>query len=167
MSETVNRRFWSKVRRVSGGCWLWTGARNRYGLFRLNGKVRKAHRVAWELTNGPIPDGLNVLHTCDNPPCVRPSHLFLGTQAENVRDMWAKGRHGPGPHVRVNYRGSLTPAAKLSETDVLAIRRLSADGWSLRRLAEQFGVGQNAIFKVVHRRSWSHVEDPPVATLAG
>lgn len=76
-------------------CWLWLGTRNRrsgYGRFRLNGRLLAAHRVAWEFEFDPIPDGMNVLHRCDNPPCVRPSHLFLGTQQDNVDDMVAKGR---------------------------------------------------------------------------
>ena len=95
-------RFWEKVdKKGPTECWVWTGAgvsrlpRRNYGLAHKpgtnRGKVR-AHRVSWEMHNGPIPDGLNVLHTCDNPPCVNPAHLFVGTQRDNVRDMYAKGR---------------------------------------------------------------------------
>ena len=89
-------RFWEKVR-TGKGCWEWQGGRAAFGhgLIHLgNGnKLVQAHRVAWELANGPIPDGLCVLHHCDNPPCVRPTHLFLGTLGDNARDMVAKGRH--------------------------------------------------------------------------
>lgn len=80
------------------GCWLWKGARqpNGYGRFSAYSKARKtqmAHRWAWILANGPIPDGMRVLHRCDNPPCVNPAHLFLGTDSDNMRDCVAKGRH--------------------------------------------------------------------------
>lgn len=85
--------FWNRVK-GTGHCWLWTGCRNDdgYGVVRFNGGMCKAHVVAWFLTNGLIPDGLDVLHECDNPPCVNPDHLFLGTNADNCRDRQAKGR---------------------------------------------------------------------------
>ncbi len=89
-------RFWSKVVRGEG-CWIWAASVDdhgygRFGIGRL--RIEPAHRVAWMVANGPIPDGLSVLHRCDNPPCVRPDHLFLGTQRDNMRDMIAKGRGG-------------------------------------------------------------------------
>ncbi len=87
-------KFWAKVQK-SDGCWVWQGCIvRRYGVLGHDGKQVKAHRVAWGLTNGPIPNGLSVLHKCDNPPCVRPDHLFLGTQLDNMRDCSAKGRSG-------------------------------------------------------------------------
>jgi len=87
--------FWPKVEIRSGNdCWHWKGARNTdgYGNLRRNKKSCKAHRIAWEITNGPVPNGFYVLHKCDNPLCCNPNHLFLGTQKENVDDMTAKGR---------------------------------------------------------------------------
>lgn len=86
-------RFWSNVRR-SDGCWEWTGSKrgNGYGCLAVGGRQVGAHRVAWETQNGPIPEGLFVLHKCDNPPCVRPDHLFLGTAKDNAMDMARKGR---------------------------------------------------------------------------
>lgn len=88
-------RFWAKVDR-SGECWTWTASAHSfgYGRFGIGRRVFTAHRVAWELVNGPVPGGLHVCHRCDNPPCVRPDHLFLGTAKENLRDMIAKGRGG-------------------------------------------------------------------------
>lgn len=87
----TSESFWARVDRT-GECWLFLGAttRNGYGTLSWNGRLVYAHRLAWTLTNGPIPEGLRVLHSCDNPPCVR--HLFLGTAADNSRDMVAKGR---------------------------------------------------------------------------
>lgn len=95
----IHVRFWAKVDASGGpdGCWIWTGARFPfgYGAIKIGGRPRGAHRTAWELVNGPIPEGLNVLHHCDNPPCVNPAHLFLGTLRDNALDMFAKGRCYP------------------------------------------------------------------------
>lgn len=96
-------RFWSKVLKTDG-CWLWMGARHPQGYGNIglpkdeNGRypIGKAHRVSWELHNGPIPAGLLVMHRCDNPPCVNPDHLFVGTVGDNVRDSASKGRLRPG-----------------------------------------------------------------------
>ncbi len=90
-------RFWAKVDRSGPGCWPWMGAHNPrgYGNFAIGDMTVRASRMAWELSFGPIPDGLWVLHTCDNPPCCNPAHLFLGTHAANMADMKAKGR-APG-----------------------------------------------------------------------
>ena len=88
-------RFWAKVDK-SGDCWLWTASKTKegYGYFRFDGAMRKAHRMSWLLTNGEIPEGMLVCHTCDNPSCVNPKHLWLGTNRDNMDDMNAKGRHG-------------------------------------------------------------------------
>ena len=87
-------RFWAKVDK-SGDCWLWTASKTKegYGYFRFDGAMRKAHRMSWLLTNGEIPEGMLVCHTCDNPSCVNPKHLWLGTNRDNMDDMNAKGRH--------------------------------------------------------------------------
>jgi hypothetical protein len=88
--------FWSRVEK-SDGCWLWTGGRfsTGYGSFSVGGRVRVASRLAYAYTHGPIPDGLFVCHHCDTPLCVRPDHLFLGTNADNMRDAYRKGRVRP------------------------------------------------------------------------
>lgn len=88
-------RFNKFVREDPNGCWIWIGGKTSdgYGKFYLNGIKRRAHRVAWVIRNGQIPEGLNVLHNCDNPSCVNPDHLFLGTQIDNIIDMVSKGRN--------------------------------------------------------------------------
>jgi hypothetical protein len=97
VSRPLEDRFWEKVdKRGVEDCWLWTGSNDtRYGQIWFRGKALKASRVAWELTRGPIPPGMQVCHTCDNPPCVNPSHLWLGTMSDNIRDAVCKGRVKP------------------------------------------------------------------------
>lgn len=91
-TKPVHERFWSKVDK-SGECWIWTGVRqNGYGSFWFEHGPKPAHRISWTLTHGPITDGLFACHRCDNPACVNPDHLFLGTAGDNARDMWSKGR---------------------------------------------------------------------------
>ena len=153
----VADRFWPRVRK-SAGCWEWTGGRypRGYGFFSVNGRGHAAHRVAWELARGPIPDGVLVCHACDNPACVRPDHLFLGTQSDNMRDMAAKGRH-PYP------RGEHHNQARLSNADVAEIRRLyAAGGVSQAALAERFGVCQSHVSRIVRRFRRPRKTAPPV-----
>jgi hypothetical protein len=100
LTEQEAARFWAKVDKSPhpNGCWIWTAKlpRHGYGTFGLHGKSKLAHRVCYRNTRGPIPPGLDVLHSCDNPPCVNPAHLWLGTNADNVRDKMTKGRHFSG-----------------------------------------------------------------------
>src|ERR1700758_4972125 len=94
--ESVADRFWEFCIKLPNGCWEWTAARLKskadYGILLSHGKGLRAHRVAWEKTFGPIPEGMQVLHRCDNPPCINPEHLFLGTHIDNMTDMRVKGR---------------------------------------------------------------------------
>jgi hypothetical protein len=166
-------RFWSKVLKTDG-CWLWQAGTNEhgYGLVQVgkrsanNPVPSKAHRVAWELTYGPIPEGKNILHNCpggDNPSCVNPAHLYAGSQRDNVTDMWAKGRAGnrsyPGwkmPAEKVR-RGEASRNAKLTEDEIRQIRALYAAGSTQVGLAAQFGVSQATVSRVVLRQGWAHV----------
>jgi hypothetical protein len=147
----AEQRFWAKVEKTAT-CWVWTACRHPqgYGQFGCAGRIVKAHRVAWELTHGPIPDGLQVCHRCDNPPCVNPDHLFLGTQRDNNHDCIAKGR-------AKNLRGAAHGRARLSAEDVLAIRATHPAA-SYSALARHYGVSKATIAAVVQGRNWAHQE---------
>lgn len=153
----LEERFWVKVgERGPGECWEWHGNRTPrlgYGRIGKGHDVYLAHRVSWELHFGPIPAGLHVLHRCDNPPCVNPAHLFLGDQAVNSNDMWAKGR-GSGPPHRL---GEAVNTAKLTEEIVRECRRRAAMGESPVALAREFGVVKSTMQRAVSRRNWAHV----------
>ena len=145
--EAFVARFWSKVdKNGPNGCWLWTSVRSRHGygtwLRTFRGEKRTfthlAHRLAYELTHGEFDKKLCVCHRCDNPPCVNPAHLFLGTQTENMRDAARKGRCNPGP-------------TKLTEEHVKSILAQYAQGGiSQRELAEAFGVTQQYVCKLLN-----------------
>ena len=152
MTPVTVSRFWAKVTKGwPDGCWLWSGSISHgYGSFKVE-KTERAHRVSWELHNGPIPDGLWVLHKCDEPSCVNPQHLFLGTHAENMTDAAAKGRMPGRPHIR-GVRSSRR--AILSEQDVHAIRRELAIGQNRASIARRFGVSWSQVTNIYLGRSW-------------
>lgn len=162
--EIARERFLARVDRSNSvGCWLWPGAINNHGYGRvfLPGRAEMyAHRYAWGLAFGAVPDGLRVLHHCDNPPCVKTEpdelfprgHLFLGTQAENLADCITKGRARRNP-----LRGSRSPTAKLTEADVVEMRRLVAAGEPRRSVSAAFGVSESLLEKIVLRVRWAHV----------
>ena len=134
----------------SSRCWEWTGARDTkgYGLICVDGRANlKAHRVAYELAVGDIPAGMLVLHRCDNPRCVNPFHLFLGTTKDNAEDMVMKGRNSP-------LRGSSSPTARLTEAEVIAIR---ADSRTQDQIARAYGIAQTTVSAIKTKRIWSHV----------
>lgn len=143
-------KFWSRVQK-SDGCWLWTGALSGtgYGNLRIGGKYWRAHQVSWVLTYGEIPKGIFVLHKCDNPPCVRPDHLFLGTGLDNTRDASRKYRLHPGER---NW------SAKLTEDQVKQIRSKQINGRiDVLKLALEFGCSPLTINDIITRRTWRHI----------
>lgn len=157
--RSLSERFWEKVdKRGPDECWPWLGYVNTYGYGRIGatsakrGPILIASRASWELHHGrPMPAGLWALHTCDNPRCVNPAHLYAGTRADNVRDMYARGRAN-------RPRGERHCCARFSEEQVREIRAAYAGGGlSQRRLGELYGVSHRAICNIVRRRTWAHI----------
>jgi hypothetical protein len=150
LPEDINIRFWRHVNKTDS-CWEWVGRKHKfgYGVIVVDGKSKRASRVVWELTNGTIPEGLEVCHKCDNPPCVNPSHLFLGTHADNMKDMVKKGR--------VNALcGENNINAKLTWSQVSEIREVlkSYHHGLYRELARKYGVDQKIIHCIRDNKIW-------------
>lgn len=152
------KRLLKKLKVDQSGCWLWVGWRDKNGYGMLGVKEgdrhfqsRRVPRVVFKLFNGEIPNGLCVCHTCDNPACFRPSHLFLGTTADNMQDKTRKGRNNPPVGERSGF-------AKLTDLKIKEIRKLHAEGkMTQREIAKKFGVGYKAISKIILRQRWKHV----------
>jgi len=155
MTKSFEERVWEKVDIPHGGfgCWEWDASRTSqgYGRFSLDKKMVLVHRLIYEMVNGPIPDGLCVCHHCDNPPCVNPSHLFIGTNADNVRDRDEKGRTS-------SRKGSDNTQAKLTEGNVKDIRTRLTEGETTASVARMFGVSQRNIRKIGNHKVWTHVQ---------
>ena len=153
----LQERFQRHINPVptANGCVLWCGARTKKGYGKLGkGQGKKwrwdgAHRVSWELANGPIPKGMQVLHRCDNPPCVNPLHLFLGTNRDNNQDKINKDRHA---------RGERHSNAKLTDAAVREIREALKDGVNQYVLAAKYSVNQFAISAINTGKQWKHVK---------
>lgn len=167
-TSKVIARFWSKVDKSAGpdGCWLWAGSiHDRYGRFKISGRLCLAHRVSVELNGGCIPDGMYVCHHCDNPACVNPDHLFIGSAKDNKHDCIAKGRMPTGdnhwtrrrPECLAHPKGELHGGAKLTAEDVIAIRSEYAAGRLMRELSAQFGICVPQVHEIVRRKAWSHI----------
>ena len=148
-------RFWEKVEQTDT-CWLWRAAIypvSGYGAFSHKAhRATGAHRIAWVLTFGAIPEGMQVLHHCDNRPCVRPSHLFLGTQMDNIHDMIHKNRQAVGPALRHRQQGELNNRAKLTQVQVDYIRASTERPVDL---ANRFGVTYKNIWKIRAGHGWT------------
>lgn len=153
-------RFWPKVVKLHGknACWEWNSTKNEhgYGVIGRGGKyggMLLAHRVSWKMHSGPIPDNLCVLHRCDNPKCVNPDHLFLGSRADNNADMITKGR---AKHD--GFLGVSNPMVKLTDSDVLEIRKLYIPGVvTQRQIAKKYNVDNTLISLIIRRKAWRHI----------
>ena len=161
----LDERFWSKVSRVSlNGCWEWTANKNNqgYGLYRPGGTAPKrlAHRLSYADRNGDIPKGMLVLHKCDNPLCVNPDHLVLGTFRDNTQDMVAKGRHRykPSGIAPPTLIGVANPKAKLTEEIVRKLRSEMAAGKAVRAIARELSMDAATIRDIRNRKTWRHVD---------
>ena len=153
------KRFWKKVNFFGeNGCWEWIACvdTNGFGMIFIDGGPRAAHRISWEVFNGEIPKGysyhgLCVCHKCDNPRCVNPDHLFLGTHTDNMKDMVKKGRSA-------NHDGEKNGRSKLTRENVLKIRELHATGnYTYKNLASIYGVDYSTIRNIVVKVLWSNV----------
>lgn len=148
--QDLRTRFLSKLNRTDT-CWLWTAARNSdgYGQIGVEGTSKLAHRVAYVLFRGEIPEGMEVCHKCDNPACCNPDHLFLGETIDNMQDMAAKDR---------STHGERNPHAKLTEAQVREARRLYATGLhTATRLGRMFGVAEQTMSALLKRRTWKRI----------
>ena len=168
LTERDKKRFWDKVVKDTGSeCWLWIGAiSDGYGELNLRGKMYKAHRVAWKLFYGSIPPEKCVLHSCDNPPCVRDAHLFTGTQKENAADREKKGR---GNQAKGNRNGARTSPeklprgekhgkSKLSNSNVLKSLKRYLAGESQTSIAKSLNVSISTINRIVSGVTWAHLQ---------
>lgn len=152
----VEDRFLSKVIiKADNECWIWNaslrkaGGGFKYGQFSFNGYPEWAHRVAYILFNGPIPEGAKVCHSCDNTLCVNPNHLFLGTQKDNIHDMMAKDRDA--------FTGERNHNSKMTKAKVLRARTLRKKGMSYASIGKILKVSISTIVDIIKNRTWSHV----------
>lgn len=159
------KNFWKKVdKKGEDECWEWVASKNNhgYGQFKINKKPYLSHRISWILSNGQIPQDdsyfktLHILHSCDNPGCQNPNHLFLGTQKDNMEDMINKNRQSINRQTR--NQGEKCGAHKLTEEQVLKIRqKYSTCLYTQKQLADEYGVGQDQISRIVNNKTWKHI----------
>ena len=152
----VANRLRNRSKPGPNGCINTTYAlssRNDYGTITIDKRTHYVHRVAWELANGSIPDGMCVCHTCDNPRCINPDHMFLGTIADNLQDMTNKGRRAQLPHLRGNQNGR----AILDDADILDIRTRAASGEMYESIAKRYDTAETNVGRIVRRETWRHI----------
>lgn len=149
----VKLKEWIKL---TPTCWLWVGPAydNGRGFISYNGRRQYAYRVIWQVYFGEIPPGMVVCHICDNPNCVRPAHLFLGTQRENLLDSIKKGRYNCDSR---GSPGEKNGSAKLTASDVCSIRTLHQEGETITVLSSNYGVCERQIMNIIERKAWRHI----------
>jgi len=154
-SDAFLKNFWAKIdKKGDDECWEWTASRNKgYGNIRFQGKLYISHRVAFELAYGHIDDTLDILHSCDNPPCCNPKHLSQGTTSDNVQDMITKGRQN-------NVSGEQSPFAKLTWAIIDEIKQQHAQGATILGLAKKYGVTRAPIQQILKGSKWKEENRP-------
>ena len=154
IKEYMPKRFWRKVSVGSPDeCWMWNASKDicGYGTFQIGVKSSvKAHRLSWQFHNGRHPGNMNVCHHCDRPACVNPAHLFLGTQKDNMEDMSKKGRHH-------DVRGEAHHLVKITNEQVLELRRRVREGESATKVGKEFGICKSTACRIANRTYWGHV----------
>jgi hypothetical protein len=146
-------RFWSQVQQGEG-CWLWVGGKTGAGYGHFKHRIDiLTHRLSWELHNRkPIPPGMFVIHSCDNPACVNPDHLSVGTSLDNMRDKMKKGRHR-------TVRGEDAPWSRLTTAEIIAIRRAHRSGLGYKKLGKLFGINDGYACQICQHKRWRHVAE--------
>lgn len=161
-AENADNWLWPRVKK-SDGCWFWLGSRDQkgYGKVQFQGQKSVVHRVVYELLVGPVPDGFQVCHHCDNPPCCNPAHLFVGTNQDNVRDSFNKGRregYDLAHYLQCNPQKRQVRRKKLTAAQVAIIRSRAASlNICQAELARAFGVTPNTIMRAVHGKTWRNL----------
>jgi hypothetical protein len=159
MSDVIRERLFRNATRLPNGCLIFGGRHScgKYGAIQIKGKNHGAHRLSYELNVGPIPDGLWVLHKCDTPKCIEPTHLFIGNVKDNVRDAMVKGRLRPffGHRYTVQHQGERNPACKLNVFKVKEIRTALNAGESQEAIAQRYGVSQTNVSAIRRRVIWA------------
>lgn len=156
--DRAKKNIITKVNISDSGCWEWTGCIQKNGYARVTycNKTMGAHRLSYLAFVGDIPEKMDVCHSCDNRKCVNPSHLFIGTRKQNMEDCVKKNRQAKGEKLGCR-KGSLSPASKLNEHQVLEIRELLKSGLKHAQIAKEFGVTADNISKIATGKTWSHI----------
>lgn len=156
--KTLAQKMSNRMRDGLNGCKEWTAYTDvyGYGVFKTGGKVRKAHRLSWEAFVGKIPDGMCVLHKCDNRKCINPDHLFLGTFSDNVKDMMKKGRHRAGIAPQIGQKNGMSKITEIQAKEIISlIGKMSQD-----EIAKKFKITRGQVVKISTSKAWAHLERP-------